>query len=171
MGSPPEHSIVGDLSQYDMRPLGIAGEKTVKGGLAELTAFLVSRAKERKFALSATEKLPGVKTPWLRDLLMGVQKDVYASKIFALIDALECEIVIRPKTMPVTRQSRPSKLKSVKLVKKAREATSADAGSEDVPAEQPEQVEQTEGQRVDQMLKTGVITAEMRRDIDKMLAA
>lgn len=166
-------NIVGDLEQYDQRPLNLCREKTVTRGLPEIIALCAFRAAERKLSINATAKLPGVNTPALWALLSGLNKDVSSAKLLALIDGLGMQVVLRPKPVPLSRQTRPEQLQSTKLAKAAKAANAAKRMEQQshpqpdapvLPEDLPQEVQVDPG-------PVGVITAEMRRDIDRMLAS
>ena len=158
-------NIVGDLDQYDRRPLNLCREKVVTMGLPEVVALCFFRAEERGLSIHATAKLPGVKSPILWSLMTGDNKDLTASKLLALIDGLGMEVVLRPKPVPLTRQTRPEMLKSTQLAKAAKAAANkVEPQSPVLPEDLPQDVKT-------EVFEAGIITEQMRRDIQKMMAS
>lgn len=173
-----QDNIVGDLGKYDRRPLNLCREKTITMGLPEIIALCSFRAEERGLSIHATSKLPGVKSPILWSIMTGENRDLTASKLWALIDGLGMEVVLRPKPVPLTRQTRPEMLESVKLAKAAKAANAAAKRAESEPVatqpvepEPPVLPEDLPQEIKAEVVEAGIITDEMRRDIRKMMAS
>ena len=175
-----QDNIVGDLDQYDRRPLNLCREKAITMGLREIIALCAFRAEERGMSVHATSKLPGVKSPILWSIMSGDNKDLTSSKLLALIDGLGMEVVLRPKPVPLTRQTRPEMLKSTQLAKAAKAANAAAKRAEPQPEpvatqpvdpEPPVLPEDLPQEIKAEVFEAGIITPEMRRDIQKMMAS
>lgn len=71
--------------------------ETMVADQAALIALLVQRCKEQKLATSSIDKLEGVGSPWLHNLMAGRQRSTELLNLFPLLSGLGLELVVRVK--------------------------------------------------------------------------
>lgn len=153
--------------------MNIVKEKVVTAD--DWVQVLVDRVKEKGLSLNATRHLPGVGTQVLLDLTSGRTKDTVTSKFLALADGLDLEVVLRVKP-PGSKRAMEKIRKKAKPVSHIEvEIAAAEATLEVTPAYQKllsdaELDEADRAEAVELAANTGVITPDMRRDINRMLA-
>lgn len=164
IGPPHPDGVLANVENYDMSPMGIAKEKVIvcddKGGFTgSAMAILIGRMREKKIPVSRLGNAIGRRIDWVLGMWNNRQRTTTFEELVTAFDCLGLEVVVRLKnTGAPVRSSRSSSLKAAKLLAEQKTAVQPDAKVIVVEVEKA---------RHD---RAGVISAQQRADIDRMLA-